>query len=240
MGIQGLGGLLHFLVRTRRRKPIWQRLYELDPSLRSQSQQLDNDLYRSASPKRPDFVPVIFWIAFNKQPRQLGSQRPSQVVVIVGSVLGVAAVAAAVAFLLYRVRRKRARSSIKNSTAEPPPTPSTGNTDSSSRGTKPPRNPHFAPLIQNPKSDEGVPSRRGPQGRISQQLWSQKGIPLQPHSPVPISASFHPFPIQYHTLHRRVRHRKDRWTPHGSRKVPTVLMKLSHPTRTRVLTRIRI
>ncbi|KAK3819714.1 MAG: hypothetical protein J3Q66DRAFT_367791 [Benniella sp.] len=115
---------------------------------------------------------------------------PSQVAVIVGGVLGGIAVAiAAVGFLLFRVRGKRSRNSIKN-TVEPP---LTGNNDPSSPGTKSPRNPHFASLIHNPSSDGGVPSQRGPQERISQQLWFQKDIPSPPHSPVPISGSFHPF-----------------------------------------------
>ena len=115
---------------------------------------------------------------------------PSQVAVIVGSVLGgVALVIAAVGFLLSRVRGKRSRNSIKNS-VEPPPT---GNNDPSSPSTKSPRNPHSAPLIHNPSSDGGVPSQRGPQERISQQLWSQKDIPSPPHSLFATSGSFHPF-----------------------------------------------
>ncbi|KAF9361963.1 hypothetical protein BGX34_006801 [Mortierella sp. NVP85] len=130
------------------------------------------------------------------------ANNPSQVVVIVGGVLGGVAVAiAAVGFLLFKVRGKQSRNSIKNS-VKPPPTPSTDNTDPSSPGTKSPRNPHFAPLIHNPTSDGRVPSQRGPQERISQQLWPQKEIPSSPHSPTATSGSFHPFfyPISHSSL----------------------------------------
>ncbi|KAF9361960.1 hypothetical protein BGX34_006798 [Mortierella sp. NVP85] len=149
----------------------------------------------TSSPTSPGSPPI-------NNPDNSVVNSPPQVAVIVGSVLGVVAVViVAVGFLLYRVRGKRARNSIKNS-VEPPSTPSTDNTDPSSPGTKSPRNPHFAPLIHNPTSDGRVPSQRGPQERISQQLWPQKEIPSSPHSPTATSGSFHPFsyPISHSSL----------------------------------------
>lgn len=145
------------------------------------------------TPKVPTLSPTspVSPSTNNPGPGSSSVNGATQVAVIVGAVLGGVAVAiVAGIFFLFRVRRKRAQNSIKNS-AEP--SASTGDTDSPPPVKKPPRNPHFIRLTENSTTDGGVPSQRSPQARISQQPWPPKDIPSQPHSPISTSGSFYPF-----------------------------------------------